>query len=252
MVSSLELRLEAIKSLDNHQRQLFKAFYDKRSIAERYRDNSVVIHIHMLTTQNCLCYARVKFDNDGAVDDGEMAVLVWIGEFGKPFRPLASITRLQPLDSCDVFRGENGEMVSPERVLEYFFGVCNRKLCAIYDSLGIQAGKLINEILQGSPKVLYNVSDESANSQRGFNLGHGSPANRYFAPLPPYGGDAHLIIQGNAITYLLGKAPDQGLQSIQVFMCPIDPLISAIQRVHSRTISEDKPASQSEKGSNAP
>ena len=45
-LSPLELRVEVTKKLGNLRHQLLQSFYDRRSIAERYRDGSVAVHIH--------------------------------------------------------------------------------------------------------------------------------------------------------------------------------------------------------------
>jgi hypothetical protein len=53
--NSLELMLEVGKSLDRHQRQLLKTFYDRRSVAERYRNGSIAIHIHWSAREDFFC-----------------------------------------------------------------------------------------------------------------------------------------------------------------------------------------------------
>ena len=80
---SLELRMEITKSLINFQDKLFKTFYDRRTIAERYFDGSIAMRIHMIASKDCFCYARVNRDDDRTLNHSEVAVLVWVGEGDK-------------------------------------------------------------------------------------------------------------------------------------------------------------------------
>lgn len=231
--SPLKFRMEITKSLGNLRNQLLQVFYNRLTVAERYRDGSVAIHVHMTASKDCFCYTRVNGDDDRTPNYGEGFVLVWVGELGEPLRPITSFVQLQPLDSCDVLATEvSSEVVPSEELLELFWRICDRKLCAVYDALGIKAGQLIGQVIQGGPQVLNDLSAKSANSRRSRNLGHSGRTNGYSTPPTLDSGDSHLVIEGNAISYLLGQVPNQGLKSVQVFACPVDLLIRAIKPVH--------------------
>lgn len=159
-LSLLELRIEVAKDLGNLRHELLKTFYDRRSVAERYLDNNIALHVHALTGKDGFCATWRKSDDNRAGDSSKVPVFVGVAEFAKPSYPVASTERLQPLDSCDVFRGQGATKVVPcEEVLESFFRICDRKLCAIYDSLGVKAGQLINQVVEGNAQVLRNLSD---------------------------------------------------------------------------------------------
>ncbi len=230
-LTPLELRLESLKDLDGHVNQLFKAFYDRRAIAERYSDQSIAIHIHLLTSELCFRYMVVYSNDYRAFDDSEMLMFLWVGQVSKRPKQLMSVVRLKPLKSCDVFPFQSTEM--PLLPTEVLFRIYNDKLCVIYDRFGVKAGQLINQVVQSGPKVVNHISDESANSE-GSGLvddARGSPdGNSTLSPLD--NGIPHVIIQGDTIGYDLCERRNEGLQGVQVLVCPVDPLISAIQLVH--------------------
>src|SRR3972149_5005913 len=166
-LSPLELSVEATKDLGNLRFELLKAFYDRRSVAERYLDHNIALHVHVLTAKNSLCAAWRKSDDNWTDDSSKVPVFVRVGQITEPSYPVASTERLQPLHSCDVFgRQRVPEVVSCQEILESFFRICDRKLCAIYDSLGIEAGQLIYEVVQGNTQVLRDLSDQYAHLQR--------------------------------------------------------------------------------------
>ena len=104
--SPLELRLEVTKDLGNLRLELPKAFYDRRSVAECYLDGNVVLHLHWSTGKNGFCATWKKSDDNRTDDACKVPVFVGIAQFAKSGYPVASTQRLQPLDSCDVVRGQ--------------------------------------------------------------------------------------------------------------------------------------------------
>ena len=159
-LSPLELRVEVTKDLGNLRLELLKTFYDRRSVAERYLDGNIALHVHLLTGKNSFCAAWRKSDGNRTDDSSKVPVFVGVGQITEPSYPVASAERLQPLDGCDVFGGQGiPKVVSCEKALESFFRICDRKLRVIYDSLGIKAGQLIHQVLQGTTQVLRDLSD---------------------------------------------------------------------------------------------
>ena len=233
-LSPLELRIEVAKDLGNLRLELLKTFYDRRSVMERYLDNDIALHVHALTGEDGFCTTWRKSDDNRTDDSSKVPVFIGVGQIAKPSCPVASTERLQPLDSCDVFGGQGvTKVVSCEEFLELFFRICDRKLCMIYDSLGVKAGQLINQVVEGNAQVLRNLSDQRTDPQRSRDDegGEGAP---HCPNLPAVwqGEDSWLAIQGDAIVYSLAQGANLGLQILQVFPCPAHPLISAIQSVH--------------------
>ena len=110
MADSLELWLERINSLGNLRLELLKTFYDRHSIAERYVNGNITLHVHGLTGENRFCATWRRSDKDGTLNSSKVPLFVWVGQVSESPRPLASITRLKPLDSCDMFTGEAPEV----------------------------------------------------------------------------------------------------------------------------------------------
>jgi hypothetical protein len=233
-LSPLELRVEVTKDLGNLRLELLKAFYDRRSIAERYLDNNIALHVHVLSGKNSFCATWRKSDDNRADDSSKVPVFVGIGQITEPSYPVASSVRLQPLDSCDMFGGQGvPKVVSCEEFLESFFRICDGKLCAIYDSLGIEAGQLIHQIVQGNTQMLGDLSDQYTDLRRSSDYEGGKPPLYCPNLLAVWQGeDSWLAIQGNTVICNLAQGVDLGLQILQVIPCPTHPLISAIQRVH--------------------
>ena len=232
MEESLELRLERVKCLGNHRAKLLEAFQDKRSIADRYLDGSVALHLHVSTGKNLLCNLWVNSDHGGTSRRSQMPVFVGIGQFDETLHPVTSFERLELLERCDVFRDQGFKMVSSEEFSEVFFRVCDRKLCIVYYSLGIVAGEFIDQILQCGPQVLNNFPNKPTKPWRGRSAEARRPTNGHLTETPIYNNGSVLILKGNAISYNLTEVPNLRLKVLQAFACPNDSLIRAFQSVH--------------------
>jgi hypothetical protein len=238
-LSPLELRFETIKSLDNVEYKLLKCFYNRRSILGNYLKREKVLHVHGLVGEKGFCAIYLRADNNRAIYNGKSSVFVGIGDISKPFRPLATIERLQPLDSCDVFRANSPEKFTfplsfdaTDSVVKCFWKVLDWKLRSLYLLLGIEAGQLINEVIKSSPKVIDDFADKNAEFLRNGDWATSDIADiNEFIPFDrtPY----RLVINGNTINLILAKDLNPLFQVTEVFACPIDPLISAIQRVYT-------------------
>lgn len=237
-LSPLELRLETIKSLDNVEYKLLKCFYNGRSILENYLKRENVLHVHGLVGEKGFCAIYLRADNNRTIHNDKSSVLVGIGDISKPFRPLATIERLQPLNSCDVFRANSSEKFifplssdATDSVVKCFWRVLDWKLRSLYLLLGIEAGQLINEVIESSPKVIDDFADKNAEFFRNGDWATSDIAgiNELMFDMVPY----TLIINGNTINLILAKDLNPSFQVTEVFACPIDPLISAVQRVHT-------------------
>lgn len=86
-------------------------------------------------------------------------MLVWVGESSEQLRPLNSITRLQPLDSCHIAIIDSLEVgFTPS--LKTIWSVLNKELCSALVRAGIERGEFINQIVEGSPQIVQNFSDK--------------------------------------------------------------------------------------------
>ena len=80
MKDSLEFRLERIKRLGNLHFELLECFYNGRSIAERYVDGDVLLHVHGLASDYRFCATFGKRDVDWEANNCETLVFVWVGD----------------------------------------------------------------------------------------------------------------------------------------------------------------------------
>ena len=231
MTDSLELRIEITKSLGNFQFQLLKSFYNGYSISENYLNGCNIIHVHGLFGNNGFCATYLRSNPDRAVNDSELPVLVWVGDRGECLRPFTSTERLQPLDSCNLAFGKSFETTF-SLTEKHIRAILDKKLRAIYDILGIKAGQLINEVIESGTQVIDNFANKDTKPKRlvrgwDFNDSKSSP---FF---PNWRSQSYsLCLYHNTIQLLLADNINPMLQVNQVFACPTDPLISAIQRVH--------------------
>ena len=235
----LELRLKYIEDMSNIQHELLKSFYDRRPLTERYLDGSVAIHWHVFTSENSFCLTWVKADSNWVLDSSEMPMFVWVGKVSEELRPVAALRRMQPLEHCNVFSSQSAKM--PQIFPKVLFRIYNNKLRILYDCLGIEAGQLINQVVQGFPQVLYGVSDEPANPQRSGTVNwEAGGAERHFHLSSSDIHDSLLILQGNVISYRFSEGLNLRSESVQVFPCPVNLLVSAIQRLHYAIIQQHK------------
>jgi hypothetical protein len=164
-------------------------------------------------------------------------MLVRIGDISKLSYPLATVERLQPLNSCDVFRANSFEKFTfpfnfdaTDSAVKCFWRVLDWKLRSLYVLFGIEASQFINEVIESSPKVINDFTDKDAEFFRNRDWASSDIAdiNELVFDMVPY----TLIIDGNTINIILAKDLNPSFQVTEVFACPIDPLISTIQRVH--------------------
>ena len=228
----LELRIEYIKGISNMQFELMEAFYDIRPIFERYLDGSVVMHIHRLTGKDSICVTCVNAESHWMRDCSEVPMFVWVGKVSEEPRPMASRIRLQPLEHCDVFSSQSPE--TPQVFPEVTLRIYDNKLCLLYDTFGVKTGQLINQIVQGDPQVLYDFPNEPANLWRGGKVSRERRSADRCLDWPTIdGNDPFLVLQGNIMFHNFGEGTNFGAEIVQAFPCPINPFISAIERLHS-------------------
>lgn len=113
--------------------------------------------------------------------------------------------------------------------------------------MGIEAGHLINEVIQSGSQVLDNFSNEPSGSCRCRKIkGEGGPADWYLPYLASKIAKPKLILQGNILAHNLGESFNLRPEHIQVFTCPINLFASAIERVHELYYSHEQETSNTE------
>lgn len=233
-MNSLELRIEGMKCLSNLQFQLLQSVYvhDGRSIAELYMNGESILHIHGLTSDYRFCATLRNAISDGGFGYSKVHVFVRVGQTLENMCPVTSVIRLQPLDNCDMFIADTFEMeVTPS--LESLYGIMNRKLCAIYNRARIKICQLIDEVIQGSSQVVDDFSNEDAD-----NVWHWFNRELCITKdnLSPFtifrNKNLWFAFNDNVITDSLAECINPAIQIRQVYACPSNPLISAIQRLH--------------------
>ena len=230
-MDSKELKIKQMNCLSNIQHELLKTFYDGRPVTERYLDGSIAIHAHIITSENSLCVTWVKGQSNGMFNSRKGLVFVRIGEVTDKFSPVTSLIRLQHLKHCNVLW--NQTIKTPQITPEFLWRIYNDELCLFFDTLGVKAYQLISQIFKGLSQGLYDFPDEPACLERGWAInGEASSSNRNKQMATIDFDEPSLILQGDTIGYFFSESVNLRLESIQVFPCPINLFVSAIQRVH--------------------
>lgn len=188
-IESLEFRLERINRLGNLQTEVLKGFHDKTSIGERYIDRvlNVGIDIKFISTDSREYCARKIFkaagrhqlhDADAAattINRRELPVLVWVGEFSQGFRPCRSLVRLKILNGIDLRVAESRQVgLNPSgKALLRVFGVnsivLDRELRSRLFTSGVLPRQFIDEVIQGRPQIVNDVSCDNGEIIRDFD-----------------------------------------------------------------------------------
>ena len=232
--SSLELTLEHMKCLSNLKFQLLECVYDGRPIAERYMKGDDIIHVHGLAGDYRFYGTWRPSDADWAGKNCKVAVFVGIGDTGECLRPIASVTRLQPLDRCNMLVADTFESSLPVGP-EALFRILNKKLRALYDLAGIEASQVINQVIQSGSQIVDDLPNEKTDDWwYGFDIDreYHSTASHPFLSTIWQSGDYWLTLNDNTIVYCLEDGINSTVQIRQVYTCPSNPLIRAIERLH--------------------
>jgi len=241
---SLKFRLERIKCLSNLQLKLLQYVHGVPygdsctflSTAELYARKEAIIHVHGLVGDFPFCVTLGLLDRNGhyckRTGCCELPVFIRIGHVSEGACPITSFVRLQPLNICNMIGGESGNITFMSTG-ETIFAILDRKLRAVYDFFGIETCQLINEIIQGGSQIIDNFA-----YKYGENIGdgfctHGHLPNTKADPLSIFReGQFWIFINGNIITHFLAEGANPTIQIRQVFACPINPFISAIELMH--------------------
>jgi hypothetical protein len=250
----LELRMEISKRLSNACFDFLKRLSDQRSIVERYLASEIDLHVHFLTSfgMKCATYRkikrgelsisdRIKHDGDPSLDRGEFAVFVFVREIAERSRPIASVVRLQTLDSCDMGGIESLEPTSLNPSLESISRVFDQKLRSLLLDAGrVTPRKLKNKIFERSSKIITNLSNPNSD-------GHWCEyTNRDHTPDVVQ--RILLELGENSIVLFPNKNGDALPEIRKVFVCPRYSLKSAVERMrcHEGAVSLARPMDRAE------
>lgn len=246
---SLELRLERINRVGDLRLEYLKRLYDGRSIIEGYETGNVELHVHGRFTILCdfdiehdsrlevgaghgmrdshVCGVVTHFLRDGLVmfTDSESPMLVWIGDGSESFRPTDSVIRLQFLDQCRM-SVINAAQVGLAPSLESVWRVLDRELSSVLDCPAIQSGQFVDQEIESGSQMIDDFTDKDRHVRRHFDK-----------TLESYCGRERLLIKlkvtDGQFTFSVEELLGNGFEVDQVFVCPIDPRISAVKRSES-------------------
>jgi len=238
-LSLAELRLQTVESLGNSGYKSLKCLHDGHSISEHHLKTETILHVHGSVGNEGLCAIYLRADDNRTVHKGKASMLVRIGDVSELSRPVTSIERLQLLDSYGVYRANSSEISTFPLVLEIADSalkslgrVLNRKLRSLYLLLRIEAGQLIDKIVESGSKVIDDLTNKNTESLRYGNRAPSDVAD--MSELTPVHWTPYtLVINGDTVNTVLAKDIDPSFQLIEVFSCPVDPLVCAIQRSHT-------------------
>lgn len=160
-----------------------------------------------------------------------MPVLVRIRKSGESFCPIDSVVRLQPLDSCrmrivDAIQG--GLTPSPETL----WRTLNRELSPLLFGAGIKDREFVDEIIKTCPEVVNDFTDEQGKDEWHRLLGRGKDHSMHNLACPDLLYlEAHQGAHNRSFSIDVGGIG--GFQFRKVFLCSVEPHISAIKRVHN-------------------
>jgi hypothetical protein len=146
-------------------------------------------------------------------------------------RPVASFVRLKPLHLCDMIEAEADESEF-FALRKFLWRVVNRKLRILLGVAGVEERKFVDEVVQRGTQVVANLTNE--------NRDHGI---RFWGQrwVPDAGTIRRIGIKANrsGIKIILPEQTDMPLQVRKVFLCPINPLKSAVEwmrRNHAKVV----------------
>ena len=245
---SLEARRELEQGKINATLDLVQCIDDSRTVIERYEQGDFELHLHIVATRQddretvvasldvCLILSRLlRREGDSALTlgDGEMPVFIGVGDRSKEFRPVRSEVRLIPLDDCRMFAfqaAQEGSRVaalgflqpSPEAQIAIF----KRELCSVLLAAGVEPGKLVDEVVEGSPKRLHSLAEQDAHAvwDRDARLGEVERSQyRRIGIRVAQSGD-------HGIAFSLEQGEDDRFEVVQVFICAKKPRLGTVKR----------------------
>ena len=172
---SLEVRIKSLNYVGNLLLEQLQRFYDKRSVRERYLSGDLECHHHWFEGAYCAKTTVVK----SSIDSLQSPVFVGIGEVPKGSGPLATETRLQPLERClmvgrKAMYPELAELSfwttgRWEKLFPILFVAFDDKLRSTMFLSRIQAEKLKNEVIEGGSEIIDRLPNKDGNDWGSFD-----------------------------------------------------------------------------------
>lgn len=148
----------------------------------------------------------------------QVSVFVGVREYPDLAKPTDSVVRLAALDGLDM-RG--AESIEPTlfQVGREGERVTDRELCALLDRSGVRPGELVDEVLEGYPQIVDDVSSAPP------PVGWGS---RYADAQHALAG-LRIVLAENAVYVLSEECPDLTVQRFKILACPIESHVGVVK-----------------------
>lgn len=109
-------------------------------------------------------------------------------------------------------------------VCEFLRRVVNRKLSAVLGDAGVLAGELKDQVVESGSQIVTNLPQDDADDQR-------RAWKEERGPMMNAVRRVRVEIETNGLKIILPKGGDVPSQLGKMFLCPIDPLKSAVEWV---------------------
>lgn len=233
--SDLELRAERINYEGDLTLEHLKRFYNRKTIAEAYREGVCSLHMHVLSVRpyaleyfsgsaleaTGLARRQGSFAFPFAFEEGQMSVLVWVRDGAQSLCPIDSFVRLVRLDSVYV-RGRQACQVSWRESTKIVIGVADGELSSVLDlSLLIENSKLIDNVVESRSKVVNTVSNGQAETKRNFGKMLSTANDEVFR--------TRIVLDGQTIFILPTHTFDLRNNFPKVLVGAFDPFTSAVK-----------------------
>ena len=239
---SAKLRFERLNRVSRLRDETFKRFFndvaDGHSVmfADRYRyeKGTDELHLHFEAIRPFCLFLRADVNVDGRIEAvcdhfdpkraafwSEFSMLVWIGDRSENLRPIASVARLQALNSCDMCWA-NADKSTLYASRKFLWSVINRELSVLLDHPRITQREFKNKIIEGCPEIVDALSNEDTEERRKFDLARGMEYVNVIRRL-------RVEMNDRTLKVVLPEKFDLPLQLSKVFFCPLDPLKGAVE-----------------------
>jgi len=166
-------------------------------------------------------------DCPGASEFRKLPVLVHIGKLSERQRPIASFIRLISLENCDM---AGVDTFAPGLLFprpEILWAVYDRKLREVLRRFGIEFSDLENQVFESGSQIVKDLPNTNSNthSDRHTNINVTS--------LIPFVG---LQTSDDGFSLFQFEAGNPWPKILKVFICPVDPIKSAIKRMRKHSI----------------
>lgn len=165
-----------------------------------------------------------------SIDRGQVPVLVWVGDIAQGFRPCASLIRLEVLHGVDVALMESRQTRLRTRLKSSLWlfrinvDVFDQKLGFLPFEPGVLPREFIDEIVESSPKIVNNLSDDNGSVRRDIREPLTSAALRELlagrnSEQPVY----RLVVGDDFLLLRFSVSLNEQFQFVNMSISPVDP-----------------------------